>query len=41
MLREKALLDRPNLGLARGNLRNKRRQAGTRILGQAGITAHR
>src|SRR5262245_747390 len=37
MLREKALLDRANLGLARGDLRNKRRQAGAPILGQAGI----
>ena len=39
MLREKALLDRTNLGLAGGDLRNECRQAGTRILGQAGIAA--
>src|SRR5215472_1186185 len=37
MLREKALVDRPNLGLARSDLCNKCRQAGTRVLGQARI----
>src|SRR5262245_49640265 len=37
MLSEKALLDGTNLGLARGNLRHKRREASACILGQAGI----
>jgi len=37
MLREKPLLDGANLSLAGGDLRNKCRQAGARILGDAGI----
>src|SRR5262245_19356457 len=39
MLSEKALLDGTDLGLARGNLRHKRREASPCILGQADITA--
>jgi hypothetical protein len=37
MLRENALVDHGDLGLAGRDLHDERRQAGTRIPGQAGI----